>query len=62
MPLYQGWKPAGAIHFGDKPTIFANLNCPQCGADLKEAAGKKLVELFTDVAVPKAYREYAPKL
>ncbi len=50
-PVYNGWTSSHAIHLGNTPTIFANLNCPQCVADLHEAAGKKLVELFADIAV-----------
>ena len=49
-PACDGWTPNRAIHFGKTPTVFANVSCAECSADLGEAAGKKLVELFGDVA------------
>ncbi len=52
VPEYVGWTPSSAINLGDTPTIYANLSCPQCGHDLKDAAGEKLRELFKDVSIP----------
>src|SRR5271168_2082714 len=52
VPRFGGWTPSGAINFGNKATIYANLNCPRCGADLKEEAGRKLVELYAEVSIP----------
>jgi len=57
LPVFHGWTPSNAVNFGKKATIYANLTCPQCQADLKEAAAKKLVELFADVAVPPRNRQ-----
>jgi hypothetical protein len=37
------------MKFGDRPTIFANVTCHNCGQDLRQAAGEKLVEKFADV-------------
>ena len=48
-PACNGWTANHAIHFGQTPTVFANVSCAGCGADLREAAGNKLVELFGDV-------------
>lgn len=56
VPTFRGWTPGGAINFGDRPTIYANLECPRCGADLKAAAGETLVELFGGVPIPTANR------
>jgi hypothetical protein len=52
LPVFNGWTPSHAINFGDRPTIYADLTCRSCGADLRHAAGTKLVELFADVGVP----------
>jgi hypothetical protein len=52
VPQYIGWTPSNAVNFGDTPTIYANLSCPECGADLKAEAGQKLQELFQDVVIP----------
>jgi hypothetical protein len=49
-PACRGWAPNHAIHFGKTPTVFMNVSCAGCGADLRGAAGNKLVELFGDVA------------
>lgn len=52
VPRFGGWTPSSTINFGNRATVYANLNCPRCGADVKEAAGTKLVELFADVSIP----------
>lgn len=52
LPVFHGWTPSYAINLGNTPTIYAQLTCPKCGADLKKAAGQKSVELFADVAIP----------
>ena len=36
VPDYDGWTPSGAIRFGQRATIFANLSCANCGADRKQ--------------------------
>ncbi len=56
MPVYNGWTPGHSLKLGNRPTIYANLNCRACGADLKEAAGAKLVELFAEVRTPSRNR------
>ncbi len=45
-----GWTSSHAIHFGKTPTVFLNVSCAACHADLRDAAADKLVELFGDVA------------
>jgi hypothetical protein len=50
-PVFRGWTPSHAVSFGNRPTIYASLDCPACGAGLKATAGEKLVELFADVHV-----------
>jgi hypothetical protein len=52
LPVFGGWTPNHAIHFGNSPTIYADLSCPACGARLVDSARAKLVELFADVGVP----------
>jgi hypothetical protein len=52
LPVFNGWTPSHAINFGDTPTIYVDLTCRSCGADLRQAAGTKLVELFASVGVP----------
>lgn len=52
LPAFNGWTPSDAINFGDTPTIYADLTCRSCGADLRQAAGTKLVELFANVGMP----------
>lgn len=52
LPSLDGWTPSYAVNFGDAPTIYANVTCSKCGVDLKDAAGKKLVEIFAGVPVP----------
>lgn len=49
QPDYDGWTPNSAMKFGDRPTIFANVTCHKCGQDLRQAAGDKLVEVFSGV-------------
>jgi hypothetical protein len=56
VPVYHGWTPTQVIRFGDAPTVYAELSCPRCGADLKEAAGRRLVELFADIPIPRSNR------
>jgi hypothetical protein len=51
-PVFRGWTPSHAVSFGNRPTIYARLDCPACGAGLKATAGEKLLELFADVPLP----------
>lgn len=51
-PVFWGWTPSHAVGFGNTLTIYADLDCARCGAALKDAAGRKLVELFADVPIP----------
>lgn len=52
VPMFNGWTPSYAINVGNTPTIYANLTCGKCGANLSRAAGKKLVELLAGVSIP----------
>lgn len=52
IPEYDGWTPTQIVRLGDRPTIFANVSCPNCGQDLKRTAGGKLVDLFSGVPTP----------
>lgn len=51
-PVCRGWTSRHAVGFDHTPTIYADLDCPECGAVLKDVAGRKLVELFADVLIP----------
>ena len=53
MPVYKGWIPNMSMKFGRHPTIYADLECPVCSTKLKEAASEKLVEMFSDVSIPR---------
>jgi hypothetical protein len=57
VPNFHGWTASQAINFGNKPTIYANLECPKCGEDMKEAAGEKLVALFAEEATPAKFKQ-----
>jgi hypothetical protein len=57
VPVFRGWTPSRAISLGNTPTIYADLDCARCGASLRDAAGRKLVELFTDVSIPLRNRQ-----
>ena len=46
-----------AHNFGNKPTIYANLECPKCGEEMKEVAGEKLVALFAEEATPAKFKQ-----
>ena len=59
VPNFHGWTPSQAINFGNKPTIYANLECPKCGDDMKEVAGEKLVALFAEEATPAKFKQMA---
>ena len=39
MPIFKGWTPSLAINYGNRPTIYANLECPRCGEDLRRGRG-----------------------
>ena len=56
-PRYDGWTPGSTMNFGNTPTIYANLFCSDCGFDLHEAAGAKLVEMYSDVSIPAKNRQ-----
>jgi len=56
VPVYRGWSPGYAMGFGNKPTIYAILECPRCARDLEPEASSRLVELFSDVSIPRANR------
>jgi hypothetical protein len=56
IPKYQGWTPSTSIKLGNAATIYANLNCPQCDADLKETADHALIDQFTGVELPETNR------
>ncbi len=52
VPHYGDWEFTRTAHLGDTPTVFALVTCPNCGRDLRGAAGDCLVATFSDVAVP----------
>ena len=56
-PIFHGWTPSQVINFGNKPTIYANLECPKCGESLKEIGGEKLVEMFADERTPAKFKQ-----
>lgn len=56
VPDFAGWTPSTAVRFGPRPTIYANLSCPRCRRDLRDAAGKELVGLFAEVGPPPGNR------
>jgi len=47
VPRYDDWTPSAAVHFGNTPTIYAELFCKECGKNLREEAGSELVRLFS---------------
>ena len=51
-PRYEGWSPDLTLRVSGHPTIYAKLACPKCGRRLTEEAGRKLAEVFKDVAIP----------
>ena len=51
QPRYEGWSPDLTANVSGHPTIYAKLACPKCGRRLTDEAGRKLVELFKDVAI-----------
>ena len=57
QPRYEGWSPDLSVNVSGHPTIYAKLACPKCGRRLTEEAGRKLVELFKDVAIPEQNRK-----
>jgi hypothetical protein len=56
VPKYRDWTPSQSIKLGNDATIFANLNCSRCDADLKDTARRALVELFSGVEIPESNR------
>jgi hypothetical protein len=58
VPIYDGWTPSYAMNFGNSPTIYANITCPECGKDLREEAGSKLVELFEGITLDRRNKRY----
>ena len=52
LPNYEGRTPSSDVTFEDRPTVFANLTCYQCGQDLTQKASEKILELFSDVPSP----------
>ena len=50
VPRYDDWTPSAAIHFGDTPTIYAQLFCNQCGKSLTAEAGTELVRMFSGMS------------
>ena len=57
VPIFRGWTPSLAINLRNKPTIYADLECPRCGEHMKEIAGKKLVEMFADETTPARFKQ-----
>jgi len=56
LPNFRGWSPNRALCFSERPTVFANISCSNCGNDLRKEAGKRLVSMFSAVAPPPANR------
>jgi hypothetical protein len=52
VPVMTGWKD----RVGDPATVYANLTCSHCGADLRAAAATSLRETFTALPIPAANR------
>ena len=52
LPRYEGWSPELSHENDNGPAVFAKLACPKCGNRLTAEAGRKLAELFKNVAVP----------
>lgn len=57
VPAYEGWTSSRAITVENSPLIYANISCPECGKNLKQEGGEKLVELFSGIAVPGRNKE-----
>jgi len=58
IPPDNGWTPGLEIHFGNTPTIYSNLKCPECECNLRKEAGEKLVEMFSDVELDRRNKRY----
>ncbi len=56
VPVMKGWTPSLKMRFGHRATIYANLTCVNCGADLRETAAEALAPMFSAVEVPAAIR------
>ncbi len=52
LPVFSGWTPNNRGGFGTTAIIYANVACQGGDADLREAAGEKLNELFADISIP----------
>jgi len=52
IPAYDGWRSSRALSLGNTPQIYAKVSCAECGNGLKHEAGQKVVELFSEIAVP----------
>lgn len=57
LPVYAGWNPKSSMNFNKTPTVFAQLSCTECGRNLEDVAGNKLVKLFADRKVPSENRK-----
>jgi len=57
VPKVNGWTPSFEVHFGDVPTIYAQIHCPTCGTNLKKEAGEKLVQTFSPITIPSENRD-----
>ncbi len=49
IPVFNGWRKEYTLKIGNTPVIYADLTCPECGRELKDEAGRKLIELFKDM-------------
>jgi hypothetical protein len=56
VPVMKGWTPSLEMRFGDRATIYANLSCPKCAADLRETASAALPPMFSGIELPAAIR------
>ncbi len=51
LPRSEGWTPSASVRFGDRPTIFNDVFCENCGKPLKEEAGTALAAMFSSQPV-----------
>ncbi len=56
QPRYEGWSPSLTTNTANA-TIYAKVACSKCGRRLTDEAGRKLVDLFTDVEISSENRK-----
>ncbi len=58
VPDYNGWKPGRPAVRGGKPTIYAELTCPECSKSLKDEAAEELSGQFSEIPVDSRAKRY----